>query len=1026
MRTSRHPSAKRIRPQPGAERDPVRMPYPFRPEFPPSAVSELILSFTSENDVILDPLSAFGAVGIEALRLNRRAALMEWNPATAFLAEALLRPVSLPRLQWAFEEVRAACRESISELFSTACPKCGGRGVIDSLFRESGSIVRIEYSCACSRKRLTKRPDAGDLRAEERIAGREIPFWHPPGVLPISENGAACDRPSDLPGRRTIIALSAILDAVENLERSPAADLAKAAFAATLEACYLPALPSPPKPAPKRHFPAGCPEANPWNAFETAFHQLYKSKKAAAQIQTSAAIGRNFTALLSGRANVVFLDRYAADAPSGGLPDGSVDCAITAVPYVSGGRGATLASIQAAWLRMELDPGRDYGLESEREGSLRRRNERLLAAFRTIRRAGKKKSNALIFCAEDGSILHGLLNLTEQSGLVAERVSRLPPADGFGVPGGYTIQARIHKLEPAPPARISADDLLNKLADAAQIRFAVHGVQTTSGNILDAFYRRLNRDELAAVSKYSIDDLLAKAVERFARFRNGKITFPAGRSRRGAAKRIPAHWRRIVLDAEALAAGNADNAEGARRTAEKRLAREGLTEEDVRALRKELRPAEVDLRRRERTAGLLRDLGKALGYPTSRESKKTACLVHWKTDTGRTIDFSLGGNDILAASRLRNKVIAEWGTMSYLELERRLWEWHRRHPDAGQDFSGKLVPLEDLPSAEETGRRNGPAPARNLKLKVVRNRSVCAGHYLMTLQLPKGTELPFTPGQFLHLTCDPDRSGRPYPLTLRRPFSIHRAQYPGFDRRALAWIDDLPAEIRCALARRPSRIDVLYRVVGEGTEILSRIPEGAILDGIGPCGNGFAVGEERTAVIVAGGIGIAPLAALAEELRRCGKDVRIYLGAVEIGMLRLAATAGAGETDDERKLTAAIESEFREIGAQILTVCTDDGSAGEKGLVTEMFERGIRDGCVPREDVCVYACGPEGMLRAAAGIAERYNLPCQVSLEERMACGIGACYSCTATVRNPDGTTRKARVCREGPVFQARDIVWKV
>jgi dihydroorotate dehydrogenase electron transfer subunit len=121
----------------------------------------------------------------------------------------------------------------------------------------------------------------------------------------------------------------------------------------------------------------------------------------------------------------------------------------------------------------------------------------------------------------------------------------------------------------------------------------------------------------------------------------------------------------------------------------------------------------------------------------------------------------------------------------------------------------------------------------------------------------------------------------------------------------------------------------------------------------------------------------------------------------------------------------AIHSEFDEIGAQVLSVCTDDGSLGEKGLVTEMLEAGIRGGCVPRESVCLYACGPEGMLRAVAEIAARYSLDCQVSMERRMACAVGACYSCTTRVIGPDGKVHQKRVCREGPVFLARDIQWK-
>jgi dihydroorotate dehydrogenase electron transfer subunit len=292
--------------------------------------------------------------------------------------------------------------------------------------------------------------------------------------------------------------------------------------------------------------------------------------------------------------------------------------------------------------------------------------------------------------------------------------------------------------------------------------------------------------------------------------------------------------------------------------------------------------------------------------------------------------------------------------------------------------------------------------------------------------LPARTEMEYSPGQFFHVLCDPEKGkARPYPLTLRRPLSIHRARYPGFDPAALAWAEDIPEELRFALEDQPARLDFLYRVVGDGTERLSRARKGQILAAIGPCGHGFSIGAERTAVIVAGGIGIAPLAALAEWLRFCGKEVLVYLGAVEKEMLNLAVTRGAAPAGDDREILDAVEKEFRGIGARILTVCTDDGSLGEQGLVTEMLERGLRDGCVPRESVRLYACGPAAMLRAVADIAARHSLPCEVSLEERMACGIGACYSCTVTVMLPDGQTRKRRVCREGPVFQARDIQWK-
>jgi dihydroorotate dehydrogenase electron transfer subunit len=324
-----------------------------------------------------------------------------------------------------------------------------------------------------------------------------------------------------------------------------------------------------------------------------------------------------------------------------------------------------------------------------------------------------------------------------------------------------------------------------------------------------------------------------------------------------------------------------------------------------------------------------------------------------------------------------------------------------------------------------------PSPIADLRLKVVRNRKICPDHYLLEAQLPGGSRLDFLPGQFFHMICDPHEGrNRAYPFTLRRPFSIHGAQYAAFPRGALAGAGALPLEIRRALVRRPVRIDFLYRVVGEGTRALSQIRNGARLDAIGPLGNGFTIGGERTAVLVAGGIGVAPLIALAQRLRYLGKDVLIYLGAMRKEMLGLAVSRplsanGPIEAVASRDLLDAIRSDFLEIGAQVLTVCTDDGSAGEKGLVTEMLEQGIRGGCVPLRDVRLYACGPEGMLKAVAQIAARHSLECEVSLEERMACGIGACYSCTCRVAGPDGAIRKKRVCRDGPVFQARDIQWK-
>jgi dihydroorotate dehydrogenase electron transfer subunit len=995
--------------------------FPSGGRFPREIASGLIEENTGAHDILLDPFSVCGTTAVEALRTGRRAALVELNPVSAFLAEVLLRPISLPLLHWAFEDVRGACRERISAWYATACPECGTRGVIDAVIRKNGKIIRIEYACGCSSRKLAKAPDADDLRMDGGIPRLEIPDWYPQSLPLPAASDAILRYPSDFLSRRTTAALAAILQAIENTAPASTRDALKAAFASSLEACHPRGQPSPVNSALRRRITPR--EENPWRLFETAFQRLYGAKKETNRLLKNAAVGRMFAELGSGRANIILLPRTGKDSTDTGLPDSSVDYAVTAVPFPPPAPSLPSTAIQAAWLKLDLDYARDIVPEFPEPVHLR--NERMISVFRLLRRAGKEGSGVQIFYGGGGDGLHGLLNLMEKSGLDAESIRHRPVSDPRGFSGGYVLEAEVRKIRAASPGGVQEAALRKKLAAAARDSLALHGSKNAADRILRAFYQQLGADEIASVSKYSIRDLLAKAVESFAAYRGDRLVPRKGKLQAGAARRKTAAWRRTALDAESAAGGGRDAAQTARDLVIRRLAREGLTEEDALAVRAGLRRTEIERHRRERTAGLLLAWGKALGHSCRKQNAPAG--IQWKTPAGGSIAFVFGKQSLRVTTRPLDRSAVEWGSLSYLDLERQLREWCQDHPGSPAAFSENLIPLEDLSKTWET-ERQGSSPTRDLKLKVLKNRRICERHYLMSAELPADAALEFTPGQFFHVVCDPGAEvERPYPLTLRRPLSIHRVLYPGFDRCALAGADDLPGEIRRALKRHPSRIDFLYRVVGAGTDILSRIPAGAVLDAIGPCGTGFSIGEESSAVIVAGGIGIAPLAALAEQLRHAGREVLVYLGAVEKEMLRLAVTGGAGgrEESGERDLLEAIEAEFREIGAQILTVCTDDGSLGEKGLVTEMFEQGIRSGCVPRESVCIYACGPEGMLRSVAAIAARHGLDCQVSLEERMACGIGACYSCTATVRLPDGSTRKQRVCREGPVFHARDIVWK-
>jgi dihydroorotate dehydrogenase electron transfer subunit len=267
------------------------------------------------------------------------------------------------------------------------------------------------------------------------------------------------------------------------------------------------------------------------------------------------------------------------------------------------------------------------------------------------------------------------------------------------------------------------------------------------------------------------------------------------------------------------------------------------------------------------------------------------------------------------------------------------------------------------------------SPVREL-CEVLERRRVGA-YQALTLVAPRIAEQAL-PGQFVHVLAGEDRS-----FPLRRPFSIHRVERTG-----------------AALGTA----EVVFDVVGAGTLALSRLRPHDVVDVLGPLGRPFTPPEQPTGcVLVGGGYGTAPLFFLATELRARRCRVDFVVG---------AATAG--------RLLDAMEA--KRLGHS-LTVTTDDGSAGRRGLVTEpLGDLLARTGAGQ-----VYACGPMPMLAAVSMVAAAAGVPCQVAVEEQMACGTGICFSCVVPVGTGDGAsgpTRMARSCLEGPVFEGTAIAW--
>lgn len=243
---------------------------------------------------------------------------------------------------------------------------------------------------------------------------------------------------------------------------------------------------------------------------------------------------------------------------------------------------------------------------------------------------------------------------------------------------------------------------------------------------------------------------------------------------------------------------------------------------------------------------------------------------------------------------------------------------------------------------------------------IIRQEEISYGVYSMWLKTEQVADQA-KPGQFVSVYCHEGSR------LLPRPISI------------------------CEIDREDRAIRIVYRVVGKGTEELSQMRTGRCLDIVGPLGNGFPL-KDKKAFLIGGGIGIPPLLELAKELK---SEKQMVLGYRD---------------------SLFLQEEFKKQGS--LYVATEDGSYGTDGNVLDA----IRENGLNAE--IIYACGPMPMLRAVKAYAKERGIECWLSLEESMACGIGACLGCVCKSKERDSHTNvnNKRICKEGPVFRAEEV----
>ncbi len=264
----------------------------------------------------------------------------------------------------------------------------------------------------------------------------------------------------------------------------------------------------------------------------------------------------------------------------------------------------------------------------------------------------------------------------------------------------------------------------------------------------------------------------------------------------------------------------------------------------------------------------------------------------------------------------------------------------------------------------------------DIEARVIHNTRLSPDYNVIALEAPE-IAVVTAPGQFVMV-----KPGRGHDPLLRRPFSVFEILRTG---------------------DRVEGLTLLSKRIGVTTSMLFDAVAGDVVSCLGPLGRPFQlVDPPANAWMVAGGVGLAPFATLAEALLDRGTDTTLFYGARTGGELFYLDW-------------------FASKGVRVV-LATEDGSAGERGRVTVPLERALRGAA--GSEVTVYACGPEPMLEAVSHLAEKHGRPSQVSVERVMGCGMGGCYSCVIPVRDTGGGHHYVRSCLSGPVFAGSSLVW--
>lgn len=375
---------------------------------PPNVVAFFIERFSKPGDIILDPFSGYGVTGIEALRLNRKAILVDLNPIATFITKNILTPISLTEIESTFKKLKEEVEPKLKSFYRTRCLYCNFEALATHYVHKNGKIRRIWFKCPKCGKRGKKEPSMEDLKLYESFSFEKIPFWYPKNIK-FFDNSRINSRPDltieNFFTARNLYAASFLYNEIEKIYNEEVKEFFKLVFNGALPQMSNMVFVVKHRGKfsgirntfreevgswvigywiPKEHF-----ENNVWRCFENRYRKVLKGKKEAIKLLPSVRFGNDFSDLVDGRADIIIKTHDATDLSF--IPDKSVDYIFTDPPHGDRVPYFELSSLWASWLRFELDFENEIVISDakDRKKDLKDYRKRLYNAFKEMHRVLK-------------------------------------------------------------------------------------------------------------------------------------------------------------------------------------------------------------------------------------------------------------------------------------------------------------------------------------------------------------------------------------------------------------------------------------------------------------------------------------------------------------------------------------------------------------------------------------------------------------------------------------------------------------